>query len=235
MKKIGLIGGMSWQSTVLYYQHLNRLVHEKLGGSHSAHLLLESLDFAHIEALQEKNDWQQLAAVMTQAAVTLERGGAEIILICSNTMHDCITSIEAGIQTPVLHIADAMGRKIQQAGMQQVGLLGTRYTMERDFLKNRLQSQFDLQVMVPPSEQRTAVHRVIFEELIHADVRPESQLIYQNVIEDFKQAGCEAVIMGCTEITLLLNDCDTAVPVFDSTQLHAEAAVSVALSNPVGI
>ena len=231
MKKIGLIGGMSWQSTVLYYQHLNRLVQDNLGGSHSAHLLLESLDFAQIEALQKKDAWQELAEVMTQAAVILENGGAEMVLICSNTMHQCIETIQAAVHIPILHIADAMGRKIQQSGMQKVGLLGTRYTMERDFLKNRLHSHFDLQVMTPPSEQRDAVHRVIFDELIHADVRPESQRLYQGVIKDFQQAGCEAVIMGCTEITLLLSGCDTAIPAFDSTELHAQAAVRMALAD----
>ena len=230
MKKMGLIGGMSWQSTVLYYQHLNRLVGEKLGGSHSARLLLDSVDFAEIEALQEQDDWDQLAQAMADSAFNLQKGGADLVLICSNTMHQCIDSIEAAIQIPVLHIADATGAAIQAKGMKTIGLLGTRYTMERDFLRDRLSKGFDLQVLTPSKAHRDIVHQIIFEELIHGIIRPQSQQAYQNVIADLKKAGCEAIIMGCTEITLLLDGCDTAIPVFDSTELHAEAAVTVALA-----
>jgi len=230
MKKLGLIGGMSWQSTVLYYQHLNRMVQAQLGGSHSAYLLLESVDFAVVEDLQKQDDWRQLGQLMAQAAANLQTAGAELILICSNTMHQSIDLMQAAIDIPILHIADATGRHIHQSGLQKVGLLGTRYTMQRDFLKARLNQQFGLEVLIPSAAHMEEVHRIIFEELIFGEVRPESQAIYLQVIEDLKSAGCEAVIMGCTEITLLLAGCDTAIPAFDSTEIHAQAAIAWALS-----
>ncbi|MGL4356831.1 MAG: aspartate/glutamate racemase family protein [Aeromonas popoffii] len=230
MKCIGLLGGMSWESTVSYYQALNRGVRAQLGGLHSARVLINSVDFAEIERLQHAGDWPATARLLAAAARDLQAGGADFLLIGTNTMHKVAPEIEAAIDIPLLHIADATARRLQAGGIQRVGLLGTRFTMEQDFYKGRLQDQFGLTVLVPGEAQRERVHRIIYDELCLGEIRASSRAEYLAIIAELAEAGAQAVILGCTEIALLVGDAEAAVPLYDTTAIHAEAAVSLALA-----
>ncbi|HHQ4748782.1 TPA: aspartate/glutamate racemase family protein [Aeromonas veronii] len=230
MKCIGLLGGMSWESTVSYYQALNRGVRAKLGGLHSARVLLNSVDFAVIERLQHAGDWPATARLLAAEARKLQDGGADFLLIGTNTMHKVAPEIEAAIDIPLLHIADATAAKLQADGITRVGLLGTRFTMEQDFYKGRLQEKFGLDVLVPDEAGRERVHRIIYDELCLGEIRESSRAEYLAIIAGLAAAGAEAVILGCTEIALLVGDARAAVPLYDTTAIHAEAAVARALA-----
>ncbi|MBS4689523.1 aspartate/glutamate racemase family protein [Aeromonas sobria] len=230
MKCIGLLGGMSWESTVSYYQALNRGVRAQLGGLHSARVLLNSVDFAEIERLQHAGDWPATARLLAAEARKLQDGGADFLLIGTNTMHKVAPEIEAAIDIPLLHIADATAAKLRADGITRVGLLGTRFTMEQDFYKGRLQERFGLAVLVPDEAGRERVHRIIYDELCLGEIRESSRAEYLAIIEELAAAGAEAVILGCTEIALLVGDARAAVPLYDTTAIHAEAAVALALS-----
>ncbi|MGN5114096.1 aspartate/glutamate racemase family protein [Aeromonas jandaei] len=231
MKCIGLLGGMSWESTVSYYQALNRGVRAKLGGLHSARVLLNSVDFAEIERLQHAGDWPATARLLAAEARKLQDGGADFLLIGTNTMHKVAPEIEAAIDIPLLHIADATARRLQADGIQRVGLLGTRFTMEQDFYKGRLQTHFGLEVLVPAEAERERVHRIIYDELCLGEIRDASRAEYLAIIAGLAAAGAEAVILGCTEIALLVGEEQAAVPLYDTTAIHAEAAVTLALTS----
>ncbi|MBW3761904.1 aspartate/glutamate racemase family protein [Aeromonas jandaei] len=231
MKCIGLLGGMSWESTVSYYQALNRGVRAKLGGLHSARVLLNSVDFAEIERLQHAGDWPATARLLAAEARKLQDGGADFLLIGTNTMHKVAPEIEAAIDIPLLHIADATARRLQADGIQRVGLLGTRFTMEQDFYKGRLQTNFGLEVLVPAEAERERVHRIIYDELCLGEIRDASRAEYLAIIAGLAAAGAEAVILGCTEIALLVGEAQAAVPLYDTTAIHAEAAVTLALTS----
>ncbi|MBL0475255.1 aspartate/glutamate racemase family protein [Aeromonas veronii] len=231
MKCIGLLGGMSWESTVSYYQALNRGVRAQLGGLHSARVLLNSVDFAGIERLQHAGDWPATARLLAAEARKLQDGGADFLLIGTNTMHKVAPEIEAAIDIPLLHIADATAAKLQADGITRVGLLGTRFTMEQDFYKGRLQDRFGLAVLVPDEAGRERVHRIIYDELCLGEIRESSRAEYLAIIEALAAAGAEAVILGCTEIALLVGDARAAVPLYDTTAIHAEAAVALALAS----
>ncbi|MEM0552893.1 MULTISPECIES: aspartate/glutamate racemase family protein [Aeromonas] len=231
MKCIGLLGGMSWESTVSYYQALNRGVRAKLGGLHSARVLLNSVDFAEIERLQHAGDWPATARLLAAEARKLQDGGADFLLIGTNTMHKVAPEIEAAIDIPLLHIADATARRLQADGIQRVGLLGTRFTMEQDFYKGRLQTHFGLEVLVPAEAERERVHRIIYDELCLGEIRDASRAEYLAIIAGLAAAGAEAVILGCTEIALLVGEAQAAVPLYDTTAIHAEAAVTLALTS----
>ncbi|MFM4984666.1 aspartate/glutamate racemase family protein [Aeromonas veronii] len=230
MKCIGLLGGMSWESTVSYYQALNRGVRAQLGGLHSARVLLNSVDFAGIERLQHAGDWPVTARLLAAEARKLQDGGADFLLIGTNTMHKVAPEIEAAIDIPLLHIADATAAKLRADGITRVGLLGTRFTMEQDFYKGRLQERFGLAVLVPDEAGRERVHRIIYDELCLGEIRESSRAEYLAIIEGLAAAGAEAVILGCTEIALLVGDARAAVPLYDTTAIHAEAAVALALA-----
>lgn len=231
MKCIGLLGGMSWESTVSYYQALNRGVRAKLGGLHSARVLLNSVDFAAIERLQHAGDWPATARLLAAEARKLQDGGADFLLIGTNTMHKVAPEIEAAIDIPLLHIADATAAKLQADGITRVGLLGTRFTMEQDFYKGRLQARFGLTVLVPDGAGRERVHRIIYDELCLGEIRASSRAEYLAIIAELAAAGAEAVILGCTEIALLVGNARAAVPLYDTTAIHAEAAVALALAS----
>jgi aspartate racemase len=225
MKTIGLIGGMSWESTLEYYRLINEGVKARLGGYHSAKCLLYSVDFAEIEALQRAGAWPQMAQALSDVAQRLERGGADFLLLCTNTMHKVADEMQAAVHIPLLHIADAAGEAIHAAGMQRVGLLGTRFTMEQDFYVGRLQRQFGLNVLVPGAEDRRFIHQVIFDELVLGKIEPASRARYRAIIAGLVEQGAQGIILGCTEIGLLVKAEDSAVPLFDTTRLHAEMAV----------
>lgn len=231
MKCIGLLGGMSWESTVSYYQALNRGVRAQLGGLHSARVLLNSVDFAGIERLQHADDWPATARLLAAEARKLQDGGADFLLIGTNTMHKVAPEIEAAIDIPLLHIADATAAKLRADGITRVGLLGTRFTMEQDFYKGRLQERFGLAVLVPDDAERERVHRIIYDELCLGEIRESSRAEYLAIIAGLAAAGAEAVILGCTEIALLVGDARAAVPLYDTTAIHAEAAVALALAS----
>lgn len=229
MRMLGLLGGMSWESTIPYYRRINECVRERLGGLHSARLLLYSVDFAEVESLQQRGQWDQAGRVLAGAAQALERAGAEALVICTNTMHRVLPQIEPSIRMPVLHIADATAARVLAAGFERVGLLGTRFTMEQDFYRGRLE-QLGLKPLVPDAEQREIVHRVIYDELCQGQCRPEARTAYRAIIEELVEAGAQAVILGCTEIGLLVTADDSMVPLFDTTTIHAEHAVDWALA-----
>ncbi|WP_226469585.1 aspartate/glutamate racemase family protein [Luteimonas panaciterrae] len=229
MRTIGLLGGMSWESTIPYYRAINERVRERLGGLHSARLLLYSVDFAEIETLQHRGDWNQAGQVLADAAQALERAGAEALVICTNTMHRVLPQIEPAIGIPALHIADATAQRILEAGFTQVGLLGTRFTMEQEFYRGRLE-HFGLTPLVPDDAQREIVHRIIYDELCRGECRPDSRAAYRAIIADLVAHGAQAVILGCTEIGLLVDASDSVVPLFDTTSIHAEYAADWALT-----
>ncbi|MDT6940263.1 aspartate/glutamate racemase family protein [Brucella pseudogrignonensis] len=229
MKTIGLIGGMSWESSQEYYRIINREVRTRLGGTHSAKSLMWSMDFAEIEHLQHQGKWDELTTLMIEAAQNLEKGGADFILICTNTMHKMAADIESATSIPLVHIADPTAEKIKAAGFSKVGLLGTAFTMEQDFYKGRLAAKYGLEVLTPDDADRKTVHDIIYQELVVGDVRDTSREEYRAVINRLVERGAEAIILGCTEIMLLIGQTDSPVPVFDTTRLHAEAAVDWAL------
>lgn len=230
MKIIGLIGGMSWESSKVYYELINQKVKEQLGGFHSAKCILFSVDFAEIEALQNFGDWSQLDKIMADAARRLEDAGAEIIVLCTNTMHLCGMAIQENISIPFLHIAEATGLEIEKAGIKKVGLLGTRFTMEKDFYKQELTNRFGIETIIPSEKDITLVHNIIYEELVKGNINEKSRAIYKSIISQLKDDGAEGVILGCTEIPLLIRQKDVDIPVFDTTEIHAEQAVEMALS-----
>lgn len=229
MKTIGLIGGMSWESSAQYYRIINEAVRERLGGVHSAKSLMVSVDFGEVERLQHQGEWHVLAAMMADAARQLERGGADLIVLCTNTMHSLAVAIEEATPLPLLHIADPTAKAIRKAGMTRVGLLGTAFTMEQDFYRGRLEQRHGLEVLVPEADDRALVHRVIYEELVAGQVRQASRDAYRTVIARLIDRGAEVVILGCTEIMLLVGEGDATVPLFDTTRLHALAAVDFSL------
>ena len=230
MKTIGLIGGMSWESSAEYYRLINEEVRNRLGSTHSAKSLMWSMDFAEIETLQHEGNWQALSDKMCQAAVSLERGGADFIVICTNTMHKLAKQVQACLNIPLLHIADATAKEITSKNIKKVGLLGTEFTMKQDFYKGRLADKFGLEVFIPNDEDCQIVHRIIYQELVAGVIRDESRQQYRQIIQKLVDAGAEAIILGCTEIMLLISPADSAVPVFDTTEIHAQAAVNMALA-----
>jgi len=229
MKVIGLIGGMSWESSAEYYRIINQAVRQRLGGVHSAKCLMWSMDFGEIERLQHDGDWTTLTNEMVAAARRLESGGADFIVICTNTMHRMADAVSDAISIPLHHIADPTARKIMDVGLRRVGLLGTAFTMEQDFYKRRLAENFGLDVMVPDDQDRKTVHDIIYKELVAGIVRNSSREAYRKVIQRLVDRGAEAIIMGCTEIMLLVSQTDSGVPVFDTTEIHALTAVDIAL------
>ncbi|WP_239513770.1 aspartate/glutamate racemase family protein [Streptosporangium sp. 'caverna'] len=232
MRNIGLIGGMSWESSAEYYRLLNEETRRRLGGHHCARSLLLTVDFAEIEALQRAGDWETAGRLLAEAAGTLERAGAEMVLLCTNTMHLVAGVIEAGIGVPFIHIVDSTAERITAAGLTTVGLLGTRFTMEMDFYRSRMR-EHGLEVLVPAEPDRTLVHDVIYRELTQGRVEDSSRTAYRRIIADLAERGAQGVILGCTEITLLVGPQDSPVPVFDSTRIHVEHALDLALSTPV--
>jgi aspartate racemase len=229
VKTIGLLGGMSWESTLLYYRIINRAIGERLGGLHSARIVLYSVDFDEIERLQHGDRWAEAGSLLSKAALVLERAGADFLVLCTNTMHRVAPEIEARLEIPLLHIADPTARAIRASGLSAVGLLGTRFTMEQDFYRGRLQQQFGLEVHLPQPDSRRRVHEIIYEELCHGVVRDSSRVALRGVISELTAAGARAVILGCTELGLLLGPGDFSVPLFDTTLLHAKAAAALAL------
>ena len=229
MRYLGMIGGMSWESTAEYYRLLNRGVAERLGGLHSAPLLIHSVDFAEVAALQAAGDWAQAGRLLAGVAQRLEAAGAEALVLATNTMHHVAGAIERAVSIPLLHIVDVTGAALDRAGVRRVGLLGTRYTMELPFWRERLAERFGIGVVVPDEADRTTVHRVIYEELCKGRVEPDSRAAYQAVIGRLTREGATAVVLGCTEITLLVGPADSPLPVFDTTALHADAAVEFML------
>ena len=232
MKIIGLIGGMSWESTLLYYRQINETVNERLGGLHSAQIILYSVDFHEIERLQSAGDWATAGALLAEAARTLEIAGAQFLVLCTNTMHRVADAIEAAVAIPLVHIADPTATAIKASGFSTVGLLGTRFTMEQPFYRDRLQKRHGLRVLTPPSADREMVHRVIYDELCRGRCVDESRAQYRRVMAALVARGAQAIVLGCTEITLLVDLSDASVPLFDTTRLHARAAAERAVSLP---
>lgn len=229
MKTIGLLGGMSWESTLSYYRLVNQATQARLGGLHSAKLVLHSVDFHEIEALQVAGDWARAGAILGLAARSLELAGADFIVLCTNTMHKVAEDIEAAVQIPLLHIADATGEVIRAASLKKIALLGTRFTMEQDFYRGRLQDKFGFEVIVPEAEARERVHRVIYQELCQGKILAASKRDYRNIIAELVAQGAEGIVFGCTEIAMLVGPEDSPVPVFDTAAIHAECAVAWAL------
>jgi len=230
MKTIGLVGGMSWESSLVYYRFINEAVRDRLDGLHSAKCVMYSVDFAEIEPLQHQGKWDEAAEKMIEAARHVEHGGADFIVLCTNTMHKTASDIERHVNIPLLHIADATAEKIKSGALSKVGLLGTRFTMEDDFYKGRLIDKHGLDVIVPSENERGLVHRVIYDELCLGEIRRESQEAYREIIRLLASRGAQGIILGCTEIGLLIGSEDSPVPVFDTTRIHAEAAVEFALA-----
>jgi aspartate racemase len=231
MKTIGLIGGMSWESTSLYYSAINQGVKQSLGGLHSAKICLYSVDFHEIEQLQHQGKWQQTADILAKAAQAVEAGGADVFLICTNTMHKVAADVQAAVNIPMIHIADATAKGLLAQGISKVGLLGTAFTMQQEFYKGRLTKEFGIEVVVPNAEQQVMVHEVIYRELCLGEINQDSKQKYLAVIQDLYNQGAQAVILGCTEITLLVQQKDTPVPLYDTTAIHAQSAVAVALGD----
>ena len=230
MKTIGLIGGMSWESTVPYYRQVNEGIKARLGGLHSAKVVLYSVDFHEIEQLQRDGDWDAAGDMLAEAAPRLQSAGADLLVLCTNTMHKVAPQMEAAVSIPLLHIADATGAAITAAGHRTVGLLGTRFTLEQDFYRRCLQDKHGLEVLVPDADDRGVVHDVIYDELCRGVIRDESGEAYRRIMDDLVARGADAIILGCTEIGLLVGPQDARVPLFDTTALHATAAVEAALA-----
>lgn len=229
MKTIGLIGGMSWESSLEYYRIINEQVKNKLGGLHSAKSLMYSVDFQEIEKVQHQGKWDEAAKSMIEAAQRLEKGGADFIVICSNTMHKVAEDVEKNMKVPLLHIADATAEKIKDAGFKKIGLLGTRFTMEEDFYKGRLIRRYGLEVIIPDEKARQIVHDIIYRELCLGVMKPSSKDQFKEIIKNLVKTGVETVILGCTEIPLLVKQEEVQVRLFDTTRIHAESAVEYAL------
>jgi aspartate racemase len=230
MKTIGLLGGMSWESTAGYYKLINEGIRDALGGLHSAQIAMYSVDFEAIEKLQHVGDWAGTAEILSQAAQHIEAAGADFLLICTNTMHKVASEVAAAVQIPLLHIADATAERLVEQGIKSVGLLGTSFTMEQEFYKGRLAEKYGLQVLVPNAEDRQIVHRVIYDELCLGRITGRSQTSYLQIIDNLAEQGAEAVILGCTEIGMLVKQQDTAVQLVDTTAVHACKAVELAIS-----
>ena len=230
MKTIGLIGGMSWESTVPYYRQINETIKERLGGLHSAKIVLFSVDFHEIEQFQRAGDWDAAGVILAEAARSLQAAGAAFLVLCTNTMHRVAFSIEAAVTIPLFHIADPTAAEIKRAGHSTVGLLGTRFTMEQAFYRDRLSERHGLRVIVPSAEDRETVHRIIYEELCLGVVSAKSRSEYRRIMQSLASQGAQAIILGCTEISLLVNQQDSEVPLFDTTAIHARAAAEEALA-----
>lgn len=230
LKTIGLIGGMSWESTALYYRQINETVKQHLGGLHSAKIILYSVDFHDVERLQHVGDWEGAGKLLADAARSLEAAGADFLVLCTNTMHKVSPAIEAAVRVPLFHIADPTALAIKHAEFAVVGLLGTRFTMEQEFYRDRLRERHGLKVLTPTQEDRGLVHRVIYEELCLGTVVPDSRVAYRRIMADLAAQGAQAIILGCTEITLLVDQRDSPVPLFDTTGIHARKAAEWALS-----
>ena len=231
MKTIGLLGGMSWESTATYYRVLNEGIKSALGGFHSARIAMVSVDFDEIEKLQQAGDWEQMAQLLAAAAKSVETAGADFLLICTNTMHKVAPQIEQAISIPLLHIADATAEQLLRDQITCVGLLGTQFTMEQDFYKCRLSEKFGIEVVIPDAEDRKLVHEVIYDELCMGKIEDSSRSSYVKIIHKLKQQGAEAVILGCTEIALLVQQAHTPVPLYDTTEIHAQQAIRYALAD----
>ena len=229
MKTIGLIGGMSWESSIEYYRIMNEATKARLGGLHSAKSLMYSVDFAEVEVLQHQGNWAEAAHMLVDAAQRLENGGADFIVLCTNTMHKVAEEIQAAVKIPLLHIADPTAQQVKDSGIREIALLGTRFTMEEEFYKGRLSQKYGLRVHIPNAQERELIHRVIYEELVVGEIRQYSKEQYRGIIERMIAQGVEGVILGCTEIGLLIHQQDSQVPLFDTTRIHAEAAVEYAL------
>lgn len=229
MKTIGLIGGMSWESTQSYYQLINQLIKQRLGGLHSAKVILFSVDFAEIAALQTQGDWQGAGHILADAAHKLSLIGADAIVVCTNTMHKIAPQIEASIDIPLLHISDATGQRLVNDNIVKVALLGTQFTMEQDFYKKRLTQKFPIEIIIPNQQDRETIHRIIYDELCLGKILPESRKEYLNIIDKLAQQGAQAIILGCTEIGLLVKQTDTSIPLYDTALIHAEFAVEFML------
>lgn len=231
MKTIGLLGGMSWQSTASYYQAINQGVNEKLGGLNSAKILLNSVNFAQIEKLQQQGLWHECSDILSAGAKSLELAGADFILICTNTMHKVASEIEANITIPILHIADATAEALLANNINKVGLLGTSFTMAQDFYKSRLTDKYAIKVIVPSESDQTIIHDIIYDQLCNGKIIDLSRQLYLQIIDKLFAQGAQAVILGCTEIALLVKQSDTQVPLFDTTEIHANSAIRLALQN----
>ncbi|MDZ7843312.1 MAG: aspartate/glutamate racemase family protein [Anaerolineales bacterium] len=231
MKTIGLLGGMSWESSLEYYRIINQTVREKLGGSHSAPSVMVSLDFAEIETLQNAGKWGDAAALMVQAARQIERAGGDFLVICTNTMHLLAEEVQSKIHIPLLHIADATAQAVQTRGLQTLGLLGTRFTMEKEFYRGRLIDKHGLTVVIPEQPDREIIHRVIYQELVKGEIREDSRDSYLRVIDGMRERGAQGIILGCTEIGLLIKQRHLSLPVFDTAEIHARKAVEIALGD----
>lgn len=229
MKTIGLIGGMSWESSAEYYRILNHLVKQEYGDLHSCKCILYSVDFGEIEAMQHSGQWQELTAIMVDIAQKLENAGAELILICTNTMHMMADKVQSGIGVPVLHIADAAAEQIKMQKLMKVGLLGTKFTMKQDFYKGRMNEKYGIDVIVPTETEQTAVHTVIYNELVKGIVKHESKEVFMDIIKHLIECGAEGIVLGCTEIPMLIKQEDVDIPIFDTTTLHAKYAIEAAL------
>jgi aspartate racemase len=229
MKVIGLIGGMSWESSIEYYRIINQEIGQALGGVHSARSVMVSVDFGEIEDLQMQGEWDKAAEIMIRCAKAVEGAGADFLLICTNTMHLMAEEVAASVNIPLLHIADAAARAVRKAGLDKVGLLGTRFTMEKDFYRGRLESLHGLEVIVPDASGRELVHKVIYDELVQGSIREASRRKFQAVIDQLVQAGAQGIVLGCTEIGLLIKADDVSVPIFDTMEIHARTAVEAAL------
>ncbi|MCD9524221.1 amino acid racemase [Photobacterium carnosum] len=230
MKTIRMLGGMSWESTASYYKAINEGIKAELGGLSSAKICLYSVNFEEIEKLQHQGRWNETALILTQAAKAVEAGGADFLIICTNTMHKVASEIEAEISIPILHIADATAKKLVNDGVKKVGLLGTRFTMEQDFYKSRLTDKFEIEVIIPNTDSQTIVHNIIYDELCRGIITATSREKYLNIINELYKSGAEAVILGCTEIALLIQQQHTDIPLYDTTEIHAFEAVQLALS-----
>jgi aspartate racemase len=229
MKTIGMIGGMSWESSLVYYRIVNEAVKQKLGDLHSAKVLMVSVDFAEIEVLQRESRWEEATQAMIRASKSVEAGGADFLIICTNTMHKMAEEVQASIRIPLLHIADATAEAIKKMGLHKLGLLGTRFTMEQDFYRGRLAGKHGIEVLIPDQAQRETVHRIIYNELVLGKIVQSSKEEYLRIMADLENAGAEGIILGCTEIELLINQADSRLPLFDTTRIHALAAVDLAL------
>ncbi len=231
MKIMGLIGGMSWESSIVYYEMINKKVKEKLGGFHSCRSMMYTVDFDKIVKLQHEGKWEELNIIMADAAMRLEKAGADIVVLCTNTMHLCSQAIKDSISIPFLHIAEATGLEVTNRSIKKVGLLGTRFTMEKDFYKKVLANKFGIEVIIPNEEEIEVVHRIIYEELVQGQIKDESREAYKTIIKNLEKRGAGGVILGCTEIPLLISDKDVDIPTFDTTSIHAEKAVDWILND----
>lgn len=231
MKKIGLIGGMSWESTLIYYKTINEKIRTSLGGFHSCKCIIDSVDFDEIQRLQGMEDWKSLDKIMAESAKNLEKAGADLIILCTNTMHLCREAIEENISVPFLHIARATGLEIQRHKLKKVLLLGTKFTMEKDFYKQLLSDEFGIETIVPSAKNRALINGVIYNELVQGQIKETSKIEFLKIIQDGLNEGAQGIILGCTEIPLLIKNSDVEVPVFDTTRIHAEQAVDYALIN----